>query len=144
MGLARVYVAGSPYGYYWTNDFGGYVPPGSPPQAPTATPAPTPSPTPPPGFGCTGDWDCDGWSDSAEATIGTNNSRKCAVTFARADEPTDSHPADFNDDRIINGQDILSFNSKLGSSNRRWDLNRDGTVTGADTLMLNSVMFTRC
>ncbi len=144
MGLARVYVSGSPYGYYWTNDFGGYVPPGSPPPAPTATPAPTPSPTPPPGFGCSGDWDCDGWSDSAENTIGTNTSRKCAATSTKSDEPVDSHPADFNDDRIINGQDILSFNMKLGSSNPRWDLNRDGTVTGADTLMLNSLMFTRC
>jgi uncharacterized protein YkwD len=61
IGLARVYVAGSPYGYYWTNDFGGYtVPGGSPPPAPTSTPTPTattapspsptksPSPTPPP------------------------------------------------------------------------------------------------
>lgn len=51
MGLARVYVAGSPYGYYWTNDFGGYtVPGGSPPPAPTSTPTPTattaPSPSP--------------------------------------------------------------------------------------------------
>jgi len=59
MGLARVYVQGSPYGYYWTNDFGGYTVPGaSPPPAPTATPtstptssptqAPTPSPSPTP------------------------------------------------------------------------------------------------
>ena len=42
MGLARLYVSGSTYGYYWTNDFGGYVTAGSyPPEGPTNTPAPT-------------------------------------------------------------------------------------------------------
>lgn len=55
MGLSRLYVAGSPYGYYWTNDFGGYIAPGaySPPSGPTNTPAvatasPSPTPTPSP------------------------------------------------------------------------------------------------
>lgn len=51
IGLARVYVQGSPYGWYWTNDFGGYtVPSASPPPAPTSTPTATPThtPTPPP------------------------------------------------------------------------------------------------
>lgn len=36
MGIARVYTAGSPYGWYWTNDFGGYDDAGTP-----TTPAPT-------------------------------------------------------------------------------------------------------
>lgn len=46
IGLARVYVPGSPFGYYWTNDFGGYTVPGSsPPPAPTSTPTSTPTPT---------------------------------------------------------------------------------------------------
>lgn len=48
MGIARVYTSGSPYGYYWTNDFGGYVPPGPPQSTPTPTLPPTPTPTPPP------------------------------------------------------------------------------------------------
>lgn len=48
MGIARVYTAGSPYGYYWTNDFGGYVPPGPPQSTPTPTAAPTATPTAPP------------------------------------------------------------------------------------------------
>lgn len=48
MGIARVYTAGSPYGYYWTNDFGGYVPPGPPQSTPTPTPSPSPTPTPVP------------------------------------------------------------------------------------------------
>jgi hypothetical protein len=51
MGLARVYVQGSPYGWYWTNDFGGHIAdPASPPAGgtQTATPTPTPTPTSPP------------------------------------------------------------------------------------------------
>lgn len=47
MGLARVYTQGSPFGWYWTNDFGGYVAnPVSPPPGGTQTPTPTPTPTP--------------------------------------------------------------------------------------------------
>jgi len=46
MGLARVYTAGSPYGWYWTNDFGGYRSNATPPAGPTFTPTPTPTPTP--------------------------------------------------------------------------------------------------
>ena len=46
MGLALVFVQGSPFGYYWTNDFGGYTVESSPPPAPTRTPTRTPSPTP--------------------------------------------------------------------------------------------------
>lgn len=47
MGIGMVYVPGSPYGYYWTNDFGGYVPPGPPQGTPTPTPPPTtPAATP--------------------------------------------------------------------------------------------------
>ncbi len=51
MGISRVYTAGSPYGWYWTNDFGGVnsnaTPPPSatPTTSPTLTPSPTASPT---------------------------------------------------------------------------------------------------
>src|SRR3972149_7072068 len=49
IGIARVYGAGTTYGWYWTNDFGGQ---GSapPPPAPTPTtpPPPPPEPTEPP------------------------------------------------------------------------------------------------
>ena len=46
VGVSLVYVAGSPYGYYWTTDFGGYVDAtahsvGSPPSSTTTTQAPT-------------------------------------------------------------------------------------------------------
>ena len=46
MGIALVHTPGSTYGYYWTNDFGGYQAEPSPPPAPTNTPSPTPSPAP--------------------------------------------------------------------------------------------------
>jgi uncharacterized protein YkwD len=51
MGISRVYAAGSIYGWYWTNDFGGVnsnaTPPASttPTDLPTFTPSPTASPT---------------------------------------------------------------------------------------------------
>ena len=50
MGIARVYTSGSPYGWYWTNAFGGYDPPGPPQSTPSPTPPPpqTPAPTPTP------------------------------------------------------------------------------------------------
>jgi len=48
IGIGRVYVAGSQYGWYWTTDFGGQG--GSPPPAPPppAPPPPAPEPTEPP------------------------------------------------------------------------------------------------
>jgi len=49
MGLARVFIQGSTYGWYWTNDFGGHIAnPVSPPPGGTQTPTPTPTPTPAP------------------------------------------------------------------------------------------------
>jgi len=49
IGIARVYGAGSTYGWYWTNDFGGQgsAPP-PPAPTPTAPPLPPPEPTEPP------------------------------------------------------------------------------------------------
>jgi uncharacterized protein YkwD len=49
IGIARRYTAGSPYGWYWTTDFAGFVSSPMPPQSSTTpTPAPTATPTPPP------------------------------------------------------------------------------------------------
>ncbi len=48
MGIALVYTQASTFGYYWTNDFGGYVAEPSPPPAPSQTATPTLSPTPSP------------------------------------------------------------------------------------------------
>jgi uncharacterized protein YkwD len=53
IGIARIYSAGTTYGWYWTNDFGGQgsaPPPPAPttPPPPPPPPAPTPKPTQPP------------------------------------------------------------------------------------------------
>jgi uncharacterized protein YkwD len=103
MGIARVHVQGSTYGYYWTNDFGGFNPNPSPPastptpggptatSAPTATPTPVPtatptpvptaSPTPVPTASPTpapqSDNDSDGFTASYEQAIGTNVADSC-------------------------------------------------------------------
>lgn len=165
MGLSRLYVPGSKYGYYWTNDFGGFVPPNQP-AAPTAaptpsptrapTPAPTTAPTPAPtnaptpaptatqAPGCTNDTDCDGWSNADEVWVGTNPNRKCSSTFNVSDEPIDSLPTDLNDDRVINLADWLLLSKGFGKSIPRDDLNADGHVNASDLLMLNPVMFSRC
>lgn len=45
IGIGRAYVAGSPYGWYWTTEFGGYSD-GFPGTTATATPTRTPTATP--------------------------------------------------------------------------------------------------
>lgn len=93
MGIARVYTAGSPYGYYWTNDFGGYVPPESESSS-TPTPAPTPSPTPVPEPGGTDD-DGDGFSNEAELHIGTDPLKNCGdPDTSKPGHPSLAWPAD--------------------------------------------------
>ena len=94
MGISRVYTAGSPYGWYWTNDFGGVDSNASPPgatasPAPTAAPTtpPTPAPTPPPTPAPTApsgstDTDSDGYSDLVEAFVGTSTTLDCPLTIA--------------------------------------------------------------
>lgn len=53
IGIGRAYVAGSPYGWYWSTDFGGYsdgwpgtTPTATPTRTATATPTRTPTATP--------------------------------------------------------------------------------------------------
>jgi uncharacterized protein YkwD len=73
MGISRVFTAGSPYGWYWTNDFGGVNSNAAPPGSATPTPAPTPTPssTPkpilsPPPAQTRGDVDCNGFINAQD------------------------------------------------------------------------------
>ena len=75
----------------------------------------------------------------------------CSATAAANDEPLpDAWPPDFNDSRMVNGADILSFNSRFGSHSpnapydARWDLNANGTINGADVLQLNPFFGKSC
>jgi hypothetical protein len=113
-----------------------------------------------------GDTDCDGYADTtvfapraSEQTIGTVPTQKCAATGTFNDEPApDAWPPDFNDNQLVNGSDVLSFNNAfakhttdppivlLGTSTpiTRFDLNGNGLVNGADVLQLNQFFSKRC
>ncbi len=165
-GIGYVHVPGSPYGHYWTDDFGGYVVPAGtpPPPAPTNTPTPTPSPvptpaptpvptplpTPTPFPGCSNDLDCDGFANAREAYMGTNASRACSVTSGANDEVPDSQPVDFNDDRRVNLADVMTFGPHYNAANGqqafhvRWDLNADGRVDLSDVSSIGSRYNTIC
>jgi len=68
MGIARDDTPDSDYGWYWTNDFGGYVVPGTP-TPPPATPSPAPSPAP------ISDVNGDGFSYAVEMHLGSADVR---------------------------------------------------------------------
>jgi uncharacterized protein YkwD len=165
MGIGRVVVAGSYYGTYWTNDFGGYNPSGtsatpSPPPAPTSTPAPTASPTPvptpsaaptatpspSPSPGCFADTDCDGWSNVTESFLGTNMTAPCPATATAGDEWPQAWPPDFNDDRTIDLTDVLAYKPYVGTGTytARHDLNMTGAVDILDLLQLKGYFGDTC
>ena len=86
-----------------------------------------------------------------ESYIGTNPAMTCAATLLPDDEPSpDAMPPDFNDDRIINGQDSGKFGGPFGAYNKfvsqgpfgppgsqlpgeRFDWNGNGLINGQDT-----------
>jgi uncharacterized protein YkwD len=166
MGISRQFVAGSPYGWYWTNDFGGVksyaVAPsggGSPTSTPTPipTPAPTPSPSPtlspspspaptasasptPAPVGTSGpsdDPDHDGFVTSRELFVGTNPTRFCGK---------DAWPPDFNGDGTVNLSDVVSFPA-FGSAqdyNARYDLSADHRITISDVTAFGRYFHMSC
>jgi hypothetical protein len=163
-GIGYVYVPGSSYGHYWTDDFGGYVVPSGtpPPPAPTntptpspastatPTPVPTPAPTPTPTPGCAGDQDCDGFLTVRETYMGTDGAKACSATGSMNDETPDSLPADFNDDRVVNVADVMSFGPHFNRATGqpgfsvRWDLNADGVNSMPDVLVMGPKYNTTC
>lgn len=105
-----------------------------------------------------GDNDCDGFPGAVaaggkapESYIGTDAGKTCAATGAANDEAgPDAMPPDFNDDRVINGQDTGKFGGPFGSYNKtvaqgpfgppgqelpgvRFDFSGDGIISGQDT-----------
>jgi hypothetical protein len=114
----------------------------------------------------TGDTDCDGYADTTtfaprapESTIGTMANQKCASTAGTHDEALpDAWPPDFNDNRIVNVGDVISFNLPFGMQPTdppvnfagtltpvaRWDLNANGVVNVGDVLQLNGFIFKSC
>lgn len=104
-----------------------------------------------------GDSDCDGWPDSAAASgkapesfIGTNGSHCPATATANDEGLPDTWPADFNDDQLVNGSDVLAFNTLIGSTapgppySVRFDLDGDGTITVGDKAFVSALFGKRC
>lgn len=153
MGIARGYTYGSTYGWYWTNDFGGYIPPSgstptptltqAPPPAPTNTPTPTPAPTPV-SVQCVNDSDCDGFSDTDEARMGTDMYRACALTTTRNDENPQPWPPDLDDNGYISMADALSFKPVFGHYDVRYDFNGNGYIDLNDVFFLRPIFGQAC
>lgn len=97
-----------------------------------------------------GDADCDGFPDSVgtsstgpETYIGTDAALACSATSAQNDEP-DAWPPDFNDNQIVNGQDLGRFAPAYGHltedgpfgpqmlPGERFDLTGNGIINGQD------------
>ena len=123
MGIALVYTPGSTYGYYWTNDFGGYVAEPSPPPAPTNTPSPTPPPsaTPAPIF-ARADVHCD-----AEVTAADALSLLRYVGDLSVDTPTGCPPI---------GTDLSGAQPASGVGAVQGDVDCNLLVDGADALTI--------
>jgi hypothetical protein len=96
------------------------------------------------------DADCDGWPDAVEQYVGTDPGTMCAATPDPRDETADVWPTDLNNDQLVNGQDILSFNRAFGHTTGqpeyqvRNDLNQDGLINGQDVLQFNPFFGKRC
>ena len=92
MGIARDDTPGSGYGWYWTNDFGGYQVSATPsPTPPPATPSPAPSPAP------SSDLDGDGFTYAVEVHLGTNPNDPCGnPNLALPGSPSLAWPGDLN------------------------------------------------
>jgi hypothetical protein len=96
------------------------------------------------------DADCDGFRDTTSATnnapetyIGTDPLKHCAATGTADDEGTpDAWAVDFNDNRLVNGQDVakfsLAYNKAVGAGpfggipGVRFDFSGNGIINGQD------------
>jgi len=95
------------------------------------------------------DTDGDGFSDAAEAFIGTDPLAPCNTTVTASDE-ADAWPPDFNDDTRVNISDVVLLRSRYGSTSGdgsydpRFDLNTDGKIGISDVVMVRTFYGTAC
>jgi uncharacterized protein YkwD len=144
IGIGRVYTAGSPYGWYWTTDFGGYVPPSSTPTpsptpapsatptpaptaspsptptpAPTASPTPTPAATPAPTPPSISDFDEDGFANTTEFALATNFAADCGnFDTSKPGAPSLNWPADLASGPSANKVDLSDISSFIAPVRR--------------------------
>jgi len=87
-----------------------------------------------------GDMDGDGWTNGAEAVIGTDPADACP------DNPgDDAWPPDVNNDASVNILDVLSFKGPIsGAYDCRYDLSANGVVNILDVLLYKQVIGMTC
>ncbi len=96
------------------------------------------------------DSDADSWTDQVELFVGTSPTKKCATTTIRNDEATDATPADLDDNRAINIQDVSLFSSHFGAISpnplylKRMDFSMDNRIGIADVSRYSSIFGTFC
>lgn len=88
------------------------------------------------------DTDGDGFKDVTEKYLGTDPTKKCPTTATADDEVVDAWPPDFNDNRVIQIDDVNAisarFNRAAEGTNRRYDLNGDGWIRVDDVYLVSS------
>jgi hypothetical protein len=94
------------------------------------------------------DSDSDGYKDQVELFVGTNPNQRCAATTTANDESTDSTPMDNNDNRLVNGIDVLAYSHGAWASVgpnppyvKRLDVNIDNRINGLDILKFGGGVF---
>jgi hypothetical protein len=87
-----------------------------------------------------GDMDGDGWTNGAEAVIGTDPADACP------DDPSDdAWPPDINNDRSVNILDVLLFKGPIsGAYDSRYDLNADSAINILDVLLYKPLIGMAC
>jgi len=87
-----------------------------------------------------GDMDGDGWTNGAEAVIGTDPADACP------DDPSDNAwPPDVNNDAKVNILDVLSFKGPIsGAYDSRYDLNADSAINILDVLLYKPLIGMDC
>jgi hypothetical protein len=101
------------------------------------------------------DSDGDGTSDAVETYIGTDPTKGCAQnTTQNNEQPFDNWIMDFNDNALVNGQDVGAYGPAYnkpvsggpygGRPGARYDLNVDGIISGGDVGKFGAVYNKNC
>jgi hypothetical protein len=97
------------------------------------------------------DTDGDLFLDANEVLLTTNPANACADTAPQNDEPPpDAWPVDFNDNQIVNGQDVgaygIAYGRPVGAvpNGPRYDFNMDGIINGQDVGKFATTYGTHC
>ena len=86
------------------------------------------------------DMDGDGFSDSDEQQMSTDELTDCPTTYG-----TDAWPPDMKRDGVVNVLDVLLYMGKLsGAYDARYDLNADGYVDVLDLLLYKQELGKSC